>query len=300
MKKQIRQNVFETNSSSTHSISIAKEDPELLLLDTTIIPDQDGLVELHGGEFGWEWCKYNDALTKANYCAVDVLSNSKHLEMFIKVIKEQTGAEEIKILCSDDYNKSGYSYIDHQSEGISGKAFESEATLKQFIFNKNSWLFTGNDNSEPDPTFYDVPVFKGGREVKVKYAYELQVEGLKKTTKFKTLPSEEELNTAFSALLNGVYLHETGFMDEDNSIMAQIGRDKSSCYEHDYKCSFTNKTVEFKKEVWNAAKKEYDKLYKDLDWQTEGYQKCKEIEERLVNEPNSPFVKHVPYKLIEL
>ena len=45
-KKLIRSGVFETNSSSSHSVSVANETKEFVL--DTIYPDQDGIIELRG------------------------------------------------------------------------------------------------------------------------------------------------------------------------------------------------------------------------------------------------------------
>ena len=60
-------------------------------------------------------------------------------------------------LPNDDWNSPGYGYIDHQSvEGgeMNDLLFDTEK-LHNFIFNKNSWLFLGNDNSSPPNKFYD-------------------------------------------------------------------------------------------------------------------------------------------------
>ena len=59
----IRHGVFETNSSSTHSISI---DDKEFLLDTLVV-NSSGNVEIEVGEFGWEQDTYRDASTKASY-----------------------------------------------------------------------------------------------------------------------------------------------------------------------------------------------------------------------------------------
>ena len=42
MKKLIRKGVFETNSSSSHSISLVTEDKQFVL--DTLYPDQNGIV----------------------------------------------------------------------------------------------------------------------------------------------------------------------------------------------------------------------------------------------------------------
>jgi len=143
MKKQIREKVFETNSSSSHSITIEPSNDGLY---DTIIPDDDGNIILTGGEFGWGIEEHNDALTKANYCGVDNLLNEDKLDMLKEVIREQTGCNEVIIDISEDWKDSNHSYIDHQSHGTSREALESKETLRQFIFNKNSILYIDNDN----------------------------------------------------------------------------------------------------------------------------------------------------------
>lgn len=141
MTTQTRYNVFETNSSSTHSISIAASSDGVY---ETLPVDDNGVVHLRGGEFGWGWCKYRDAETKANYCAITVYDCDDKRSMLVDVIKEVTGATEVLF----DLNAS---YIDHQSNHVAYKAFESKETLKEFIFNPKSVLRTGNDNDEmPD------------------------------------------------------------------------------------------------------------------------------------------------------
>jgi hypothetical protein len=178
--KNIRSSVFETNSSSTHSISISKDSYGIL---ETIVPNDNGIIILIGGEFGWEWEKYNDALTKANYCAVDNINNR---DMLIEVIKEHTGAKDVVIAIDESWNSS---YIDHQSEGTSNEAFKTKETLKNFIFNSKCYLFTGNDNESPPSNFYDV-------EKDIKYKYQLKLEGTKEICKFEETPTTEEIKNA--------------------------------------------------------------------------------------------------------
>jgi len=109
--------------------------------------DEYGVITLNGGEFGWSGGDYFDAETKANYCAVDSHNDPKRTQMLIEVIKEHTGCKDVVLNIvtawdSDDHN----SYIDHQSHGTSWDAFENRQTLKQFIFNPESYLTIDNDN----------------------------------------------------------------------------------------------------------------------------------------------------------
>lgn len=140
--KKIRKNVFETNSSSSHSITICTDSP----IDDTIKLDENSNVVLNGGRFDWGYELYNDALTKANYCAIDQMYNNSNIEMLKYVIKKFTKCNDVIINISDEWNDSNYSYIDHQSRGESNQVFESEETLVQFIFSSYSELEIDNDN----------------------------------------------------------------------------------------------------------------------------------------------------------
>lgn len=63
MKRQVRRNVFETNSSSMHSLSIAKRGvTEYLHVD-----ECTNKVVTEFGEFGWGYDEYNDPETKLSY-----------------------------------------------------------------------------------------------------------------------------------------------------------------------------------------------------------------------------------------
>lgn len=141
MAKTKRLNVFETNSSSSHSITI-----EVGAEWDNIIPE-NGKILLYGGEFGWKECEYNDALTKANYCAVACkLGYTNFTKKELKeVIRDFTGASKVKFKFNTNY-KGNYSYIDHQSNDTLLGIVDTKEELKDFIFNKSSYLYTDNDN----------------------------------------------------------------------------------------------------------------------------------------------------------
>lgn len=153
--KKVRVGVFETNSSSSHSISIATDQDlkyhikkvlNKIVLDHLPI-DNLGTCSIYSGEFGWEEQTYNDAAAKASYCLTwaKQYGNKQHLDMLKRVIKEFTNAKRVKFVKSgsDSYP---WGYIDHQSDGIAAPAFASDTTLECFIFNTESWLKTDNDN----------------------------------------------------------------------------------------------------------------------------------------------------------
>lgn len=258
MKKLIRKGVFETNSSSSHSIAIATEDKEFVL--DTIYPDQNGIVTIQGDEYGWEWFKHNDSETKASYAAQSFANDDTQLDVLREVIMEQTGANDVEFVGLND------GYIDHDSYGIVPR---SKYELKNFIFNKNSWLFGGNDNSSPDPTFYHVPEIRDGKMIQPVYKFQLSIEGLERTTKFLTEPTEEELSDAISTILDDALLTEGGDFINDNSIMWQISRSKDY-YKFPYSMEqdYTTNEVIFVKESFDrySLNKTYEKEMEGMDW----------------------------------
>jgi hypothetical protein len=152
----VRSNVFETNSSSTHSFILDESGDEIL---DTLELNEDKNVVLTGGIFGCEWAKYNDALTKANYVLTYLICSlhpskdyNKRRTMFNRVIKRQTGCKGIIDNIPEGYRSIG---IDSESLPLSGRLFQSEDKLRDFIFNKRWWLYLGNDNSYVPSAFYE-------------------------------------------------------------------------------------------------------------------------------------------------
>lgn len=152
--KNIRQGVFETNSSSTHSITLGPNNDSIM---DTLPLDFQGNVVLLGGEFGWEICNYKDANSKASYAAIYALDwSGAKSEEFVKTLKDtivdQTGCKDVIFDFSTDWSVDMHettSYIDHQSveDNDLDYLFEDPELLRNFIFNKNSVLRTDNDNN---------------------------------------------------------------------------------------------------------------------------------------------------------
>lgn len=221
MNKQIRQSVFETNSSSTHSISIS---PDSKGIYETIVPDDNGVIVLTGGQYGRVWEKYNDPLTKANYCAVDVFKQEDSKDMLKKVIIEHTGAKDVIFGFTTEYENGNleYSYIDHDSEGCTCSAFESEQTLKNFLFNPESWLYLSEDNGVQPPNFYDHP--------DTVYKYVLKVEGTDLVEKFVEYPTRSKMVTDNS--YGEGYTHEIDELKE--ALYRILSRHPQERYSNNY------------------------------------------------------------------
>ena len=273
------------------------------MLDT-IYPDNNGIINLYGGEFGWDWFKHNDALTKANYAYVSYMYDETFLELLKDVLKEHTGATDVAFYATDDYNTSGYSYIDHESYGIAPSDRDS---LKNFIFNKNSWLFGGNDNSSAEPTFYHVPEYKGGELVQPVYTYELTVEGCDETTRFLSEPTEDEIIDALVSILSGVKLYAdtnnpADYVFDCNSKNSWNSSNKFfkllSYYNDSF--DFENNICYFAKDTHDDAYKEYDSLHPGQKHDDRDYTEIAKIRKRLLNQPNSPYKRAVKFFIKKL
>lgn len=134
----IRESAFETNSSSTHSISIARGEQ----LDQTIKPNGDGVIEIYDGEFGWEQEIYTSPQIKASYLVTHLGEggdSGPEGEMLREVIKRHTRAKEVRFIHTGGY-------IDHQSQNVAEQAFVNKVALAEFLFCSQSILQTDNDN----------------------------------------------------------------------------------------------------------------------------------------------------------
>lgn len=148
MKRQIRSNVFETNSSSTHSIAVPRN---------AATPNY---VSFHTDEFGWSF----NEVDAADYFYTAIYETSwldgeleQRLEKLENILKEH-GIEyrfnkPKTHIYHDDYDNTDYlclddGYIDH---GMELKDFVDELLNdgdKLVRFLGGGLVFTGNDNSD--------------------------------------------------------------------------------------------------------------------------------------------------------
>ena len=173
MKLQIRKGVFETNSSSTHAISIR---------NNSVGNNYPEEVSFELGTFGWEYDHYNDTHTKASYLWTAIVCLAKEggniegdinysVDDFVKYITETLsqyniiakfphnyktmksyGGEEhmYNIFHDKDGNKPKY-WIDHcdLSEFLNAMMSHQDL-LMSYLFDDDSILITGNDNDDYD------------------------------------------------------------------------------------------------------------------------------------------------------
>ena len=165
--RQIRRNVFETNSSSSHAISFNNSQHDLDY--TQLVPDNDGVIHCCFDEFGWGYYGLGDtnsAKVKLNYLitqigetnscgcreyeiqnAVKEVMKTNDFKMLeediIRTLKEQNiNAKKIVV----DSEQAGY--VDHQSVCEIKDILPSECkTYSDFIFDKGYDLLIKNDNA---------------------------------------------------------------------------------------------------------------------------------------------------------
>lgn len=106
MKVQIRQSVFETNSSSTHAISIIKKS------NITEYPDE---VRFDKGDFGWDFEIYFNTSDKASYLWEAIVGyywkNIDKVKECMQAIKETLAKYGIKaVFVYDDISMHTYTY----------------------------------------------------------------------------------------------------------------------------------------------------------------------------------------------
>lgn len=153
MKKQIRQGVFETNSSSTHSICIAK--------DVNI--ETPSSIHFEFGEFGWECNTLYSTEEKASYLYTGLMGNEreKDFEKIVAILK----SEGIEVTFEEPvYKKYTFEgndgteyidnggYVDHSDEmtDFLDAICEDEGKLMRYLFSDLSFIITGNDNDDED------------------------------------------------------------------------------------------------------------------------------------------------------
>jgi hypothetical protein len=145
MTVQIRKSVFETNSSSTHSICIAKQKPER-------IPE---VIHFGIRNFGWEW-RTLYGQEKANYLYTMILGQPNHRESMQKLVKllDKIGVqyqfEEPVFEKIGKFEFLDNGSIDHASEGADfvNAVLHSQSRLERYLFSDGSFIKTGNDNDD--------------------------------------------------------------------------------------------------------------------------------------------------------
>lgn len=151
---KIRENVFETNSSSTHSVAVSSKDRGY---SHEMPVDENGTLYIQLGEYNWgpdilytpydKLCYVMSYLSQ-NYSSVEEFANDVDTGAINSVAEEidcylkgNCGVSNIVIKKVDGGWGDGLGYIDHQSVG-----FLYDENLIDLIFNNSKIILIDNDN----------------------------------------------------------------------------------------------------------------------------------------------------------
>lgn len=162
--KQVRRSVFETNSSSTHSITITHGK----IVNNNIRVDRDGYIHTELGEFGWEIWDYKGQAERLSYlvtmlavksdvtlwCYEDDESRTEKdiVEDIMKTYEFEKLSDEIgrHARCSGVIIDPSDGYIDHQSHedyrDFQDFLDQYNTNVVEFVFGRGNVVHTDNDN----------------------------------------------------------------------------------------------------------------------------------------------------------
>lgn len=161
---KIRNSVFETNSSSSHSLVFSKVDRGH---DYDLPVDENGVLTIPFGEFGWGPDILRTPLEKLSYIVTDrggwsydddnkswdeileELKENDEIQQVIKIVKRNVPAvKEVTFKPASDFYPRGY--IDHESQGTS-----RNADTEDIIFDNSIIILIDNDNSRNFGDYFD-------------------------------------------------------------------------------------------------------------------------------------------------
>lgn len=159
---KVRSQVFETNSSSSHSLVL---NPTMTEMVDPPLPEhiiKSGVFVVYPQDFGWEIEDYNDVDTKASYLYADACqhsdddfdpndeitrTNNEKLKIIEEAFRRYAGVGVFfeKRDGKNEYYR--YGSIDHQSVGECEQIWEEGVNgVIRFLFSRASTLHIDNDN----------------------------------------------------------------------------------------------------------------------------------------------------------
>ena len=166
---QIRQGVFETNSSSTHAISICEFHSNMVLPEVVKFETNQ--------EFGWEFEDYTDICSKANYLWLaicykyntlgkenELIKAKATISQYLQSIGVRAEFEErpyVECAWFSDKYIDMEGYIDHPDDlyELVDAVLEDPNLLYGYLFNSDSVVSTGNDNDDRRVNYSENAVF---------------------------------------------------------------------------------------------------------------------------------------------
>lgn len=152
---KIRNSVFETNSSSTHSIVVDQTSNEEKLARIEYDWNRkegrtENTITFKTGEYDWDIdiLKYPNSKLEYIFTYVMNLEDEKkklYLDNIFNLL-EKEGYKKENIIIKPFSGENDYGNIDHQSLGMLDKFLEDEEKLKNLIFHYGYYIIIDNDN----------------------------------------------------------------------------------------------------------------------------------------------------------
>lgn len=197
--RTIRYCTFETNSSSTHSITLDTANYSNVQIPKT--------VTIEPSTFGWEFDRFNDFIRKASYFWTLAQYDDDVKERMLRLSAEH-GFD--LIWPSLDNGWSSGSYIDHGSEHYHDwlKEFPeigSDEGLWKFLTSESYWIMLGNDNSSAPMNWKDTPKAAAALPYTILLAatdYENDYISFDYSVKVNTLNIADHVDTVYDLVYN--------------------------------------------------------------------------------------------------
>jgi len=178
--KIVKKGIIETNSSSSHSLTLGKNNfikPGDKEWDINI---KDRILYIPTcKDFGWEYFKFNSCQQKLQYLSGlffydgDIsISAQKEMRKLKSLLCKVFDIDDVIFEWVEDYKKNNLKEemdmenfnpmyadfcpicVDHESRDLKDEIIETEDTLKSFLFSRDSWVFGGNDSSDVPNGFF--------------------------------------------------------------------------------------------------------------------------------------------------
>lgn len=161
MKIQVRNAVFETNSSSTHSVTVAPDETYVPGLSKETL--RKGVIEVRPHGYGWEWMRYYTPEEKISYllaqtcaaaiakmpagkdCSDRLKEESPRARQLLEAVEKESGCKVAVYAPAGGFDDMVY--IDDDSQGVGMELFSSRKKLARFVLSQDSYVQTGNDNT---------------------------------------------------------------------------------------------------------------------------------------------------------
>lgn len=140
---QIRNSVFETNSSSVHAICIQ---------NAPVTIPQNIYMMVTANSFGWENRTINSKLEKLSYLSA-AIGEDEHLRQSLISALNRLGIQVEFCENPSLWVGGDYGYIDHSEDTVPFvyHVLSDDDLLARFIFGDDSYVETGNDNNNYTP-----------------------------------------------------------------------------------------------------------------------------------------------------